>query len=391
MSLHAELSPEAKKQLQQQQTVAAISSGLIAVLVVVLCCVALAIMMIVIEVKEETKIVSYTAPTHEVTEIQETRQINRLTQPTPPSPTMSQTKVIAAQTTSSVAISIPHVDSVEIEADFGSGMDFGSDMSFAADFSSSNEAVTGWGSSSDAAGGLEGTFYDFKQNRAMEPRPFDPKKMEHYTKPVLEIYKEKFAPSAFKNHFAANKKLYLNYLAIPGSPAKLGPEYFGVEKEVEPTGWMVHYKGTIQAREAGRYRFIGMGDDQLSVFIDGRMRLEGSWPGLHRHIAGRWSPSRGEEFKSHVGPPLRYGDWITLKEGQNMQIDIAIGERPGGATGFILMIEKQGEEYRKTKDGRPIWPPFCIGKLGDEDKKFLKKFPNWEWETEKVPLFISYL
>jgi hypothetical protein len=90
---------------------------------------------------------------------------------------------------------------------------------------------------------------------------------------------------------------------------------------------------------------------------------------------------------------LAYGTWFNVREGEVLDIDIAISEAPGGDMYFMLMLEEQGASYRKGKDaaGKPrdILPPFAMGNLTPEDKQTLKKFPKWEWETENVPVFMA--
>ncbi len=56
--------------------------------------------------------------------------------------------------------------------------------------------------------------------------------------------------------------------------------------------------------------------------------------------------------------PLRAGDWMPFGPDQVADLDVIIGERPGGQFNAFLMVEKQGETYPKDSRGRPIFPIF---------------------------------
>ncbi len=47
---------------------------------------------------------------------------------------------------------------------------------------------------------------------------------------------------------------------------------------------------------------------------------------------------------------------------QIADLDVIIGERPGGQFNAFLMVEKQGETYPKDSRGRSIFPIFQLAK-----------------------------
>jgi hypothetical protein len=136
MSLHAQLSPEAQARLDSMKRNSTISSIIIAILSLVLIGLLLAFVFIKPFLKETPVIVSYNAsiPTEEN---METKKVSTNTAQKPSAPSSSSAKVIAAMTTSNVAIPIPEVDVPSPSTDFGNGDDFGD----------------GWGSGGDGAGG----------------------------------------------------------------------------------------------------------------------------------------------------------------------------------------------------------------------------------------------
>ena len=77
----------------------------------------------------------------------------------------------------------------------------------------------------------------------------------------------------------------------------------------------------------------------------------------------------------------RYGDWIELKAGQPVDIDILVGERPGGVFYGVLLYQKRGETYGVDHEGRPILPLFQVAAQPMAENSFLTNRPPWKsWE-----------
>jgi len=58
-----------------------------------------------------------------------------------------------------------------------------------------------------------------------------------------------------------------------------------------------------------------------------------------------------------------WGDWIDLKAGEAHELDIIIGESPGGHFLAMLNVEVDGVEYEKNHRGSPIFPMFKTDEL----------------------------
>ncbi|MCX6877867.1 MAG: hypothetical protein NTW21_29250 [Verrucomicrobia bacterium] len=136
MSLHAQLSPEALARLHAQRRNSSISSLVIAFLSITLMGLVLGFILIPALFKDTPTIVTYAASLTEETDLNE-KKINTSADRRPSSPSSSMAKVIAANTTSTVAIPVPDVDTPVPSVNFGDGDDFG----------------TGWGSGGDGGGG----------------------------------------------------------------------------------------------------------------------------------------------------------------------------------------------------------------------------------------------
>jgi hypothetical protein len=90
------------------------------------------------------------------------------------------------------------------------------------------------------------------------------------------------------------------------------------------------------------------------------------------------------------GWQVNYGDWIDLRAGQEIKIDIGIGESGGGMLGFILQVEEKGGKYRTDKDNknRPILPLFTTVPFSPEEIQRLRsEFGAYEIDFENYPVF----
>ena len=77
--------------------------------------------------------------------------------------------------------------------------------------------------------------------------------------------------------------------------------------------------------------------------------------------------------------PVYQGKWIRLKSGD--QIDIVVGERPGGRMGGTLMIE---EKRRGIKNGK--LPLFSTVKIGNKDWSRIAETGYGSYDRE-TPVF----
>ena len=388
MSLHVQLSPEALARLKAQQRNSTITSIIISILVVLLICIVLLFLLLPRVENFTPEIVSYQGNIEEEQKV-EKREINRSIQREPSAPSSSLAKVIAANTTSQIAIPVTesYVDTPSL--DFGDGDDFGIGDGFGSGGEGEGNGG-GFGSTTKLLGTIKGRLYDFKQNPKGKSTSYDVKKREDFTSAVKRLHQRKYSQSILDRYYGAKQPLYIRYIAIPNSNADEGPRFFKAEKEIKPSGWIAHYDGKVVAPKDGTFRFVGAADDYLSVIIDNNFKLIAAWPDIQKTVSVRGANSK-EQPTDKPGPfrdsvPVTHGEWFTVKKGQVMDIAITVGERPGGHVGFLLLIEEQGVKYRKTSR-QTILPPFAMGELTDDDLKNLKKFDGWRIETKNVPIF----
>jgi len=225
-----------------------------------------------------------------------------------------------------------------------------------------------FGNTSPTAGALTGTFVDFKQDRNREPVD-DPAR-------AWMSEGDDFAGSwdvrEFDRYFRAPQRLHATHFYIPLIDASAAPRAYGVENLVEPSHWAAAYEGQFISEAGGTYRFVGTADDILIVGVGERIVLSGGFP---KYNPTDWSP---REERRYPGPPvsqylpeLTFGDWFELPAGEPRDLNVVVGEVPGGEFASYLFIQKKGVDYETTADGRPILPVFKLKELSSSERSKL--------------------
>lgn len=160
----------------------------------------------------------------------------------------------------------------------------------------------------------------------------------------------------------SSKKLYATQFFVPPVRSPLAPEKFGdTDRSHEAAFWVAHYKGEIGHKTGGRFRFWGVGDDILFVRLNGEVILDGCYANTYDANWSGWRSSAKENRKYKMAySRYRVGDWFELKPGVPVEMEVLIGEIPGGAFYSMLMVEEEGVEYpeREIATGGPLLPVF---------------------------------
>jgi|GEM_PF-7050375 len=233
-------------------------------------------------------------------------------------------------------------------------------------------------------GGLSGTFYDFKQGRDGLPKVYNP---ESYFPLIKDFAASGFDAGYLEKYFKASREMNLSFLAVPVMEAREGPKAFGVADQVDPTGWMIHYSGTVSPPQSGEWRFAGYFDDALMVYVNGELVFAGS-----RDDDSWGSGSELRQPFSDV-PVLNgkclVGKWVNLSGPS--KIDILVGERPGSQLGGLLLVQHRHTRYRTRADGTPILPLFVVNQPDKEDVGRMRAFAEvnaaFDLEWQDVPVF----
>jgi hypothetical protein len=222
------------------------------------------------------------------------------------------------------------------------------------------------------AQGLAGTFIDFKQTPDRKPTGIgkDPGKVPYHDLPyeaaVKQFVSSGFQKTAIERFFQGSSPIFAQQIFIPGILAADGPKAFNLEKEVQPSRWAVVYRGKVRAPESGTFRFVGWADDVIVVRFNRNIVLDGSFANVsswkRRKIYHYDYPHKGFAYDGFV-----VGDPVSVTKGQAYDIEILIGESPGGHFYAQLLMEKQGENYQKDRAGNPILPIFRVADVQPPD------------------------
>jgi len=212
---------------------------------------------------------------------------------------------------------------------------------------------------------LVGTYYYFHQKRNGTTYPgmsgpegaADPQGQAEDV--IREFFEKGWDASVFNPYWRAPLKLYATQVFIPPVPSSLAPEKFGDTRRLEASLWVVHYVGQIARPTGGRFRFWGFADDLLFVRINGKVVLDGSWVSHREPNLADWRPDAYEDMKYQVGHGhYRVGDWFEMEEGVPLDMEVLIGELPGGEFCSMVCVEEEGVEYPEREIGGPLLPIF---------------------------------
>jgi len=232
--------------------------------------------------------------------------------------------------------------------------------------------VSVFGSGQTVGNDFVGTFYDFKRDRTGKPlmAGMDPDK---YHALLMKFFRNGWKPSVFSRYYRSPKKLYATTFMVPPMFSTAAPSAFG---EPDTGGWLwaVHYQGQLVYKEDITFRFWGFADDIMLVRVDGKVVLSACWhdrpDGARGGITSQvffspiWQTSSPDSFRYWLGNNSSVvGDWITLKAGEPLDMEVLIGESPGGIFCSMLLVEVKGEKYEKGPQGNPVLPIFKTAEL----------------------------
>ncbi|VGO14447.1 hypothetical protein PDESU_03009 [Pontiella desulfatans] len=252
--------------------------------------------------------------------------------------------------------------------------------------------VTIFGGGQSIGNDFVGTFIDFKRNRQGRPIPMS---REKYTEEMKQFVLRGWKPAAIAQYYRSPKQLYATTIMVPAILSSIAPSAFD---EADTIGycWAVHYKGQLVHKEDITFRFWGQGDDNLVVRVDGKIVLNASWPGnseeAMQSACRGWSSKSADSRKFYLGNNTAVvGDWITLKAGVPLDMDVLIGEEPGGQFSAMLTVEVEGVDYPRNRQGGPILPIFKTTEPShDLVDAIYETMPEGEASVTNGPVFRDY-
>ncbi|MEI6712788.1 MAG: hypothetical protein WCO60_03490 [Verrucomicrobiota bacterium] len=204
-------------------------------------------------------------------------------------------------------------------------------------------ALTAFGFKGTAGAGLLGAFYDLKQTANKEPlgTPAD-------AVADLKAFVKNWDPAILAKYYRAKTELAIQRVYFPELSAVEAPRAFGVDGEVKPSLWVVHYRGKVVPPKNGTFRFRGVSSDWLAVRFDNKTVYDGG---------------SGSVFALDKEVNQTKSVFIEMREGKTYPIEILIGNYPGGVVYANLFLEEKGKNYDKDESGEPIYQLFQIGKF----------------------------
>ncbi|WP_367873822.1 hypothetical protein [Luteolibacter sp. Populi] len=235
---------------------------------------------------------------------------------------------------------------------------------------------------------LEGSFYDLKQTSRKKDSEMTNEKIRDV---IYEFCSRGWKESILDDYYKASTKLYQTKVYIPIMSADGAPAAFNCEKEVQPSRWIVVYRGVVTPPRSGKYRFVGAGDDVLVVRFNGKHVFDHGFTSgtAGVSIAGTgidflkgntenpdWEKKFRREYPMKI--PVKYYEYdstrnwngaigglaegaeFTAEAGVKYPIEILISEIPGGLFCASLLIEEIGEKYAASPSGAPVFPLFRL-------------------------------
>jgi len=201
----------------------------------------------------------------------------------------------------------------------------------------STGAGTDYGSGTGNGAQLVGHLYDLKQTP--DRKPTDIMDSAPNGMNFLRSFVKDWNMSTLANYYQAPGTLYASQICIRERHSDESTKAFGVDGIVDPKRWIIVYDAVVTPPESGTFRFVGWADDFLVVRWNGTNVLDASYDGESVDPS-----ANAQEIQSHGNKSLKYGKWIQMEAGTAVPMKVLIGEGPGGYSGFILLIEKQGDD-----------------------------------------------
>ena len=237
---------------------------------------------------------------------------------------------------------------------------------------------------------FEGQLFDLKRNRNGGVAAIgDNESRALIDRFILGGWKD----SDLARYYRAPNKLYTTHFIIPPIPSPMAPDVFGAP-EVESYYFFVKYKGQLVYPEDIKFRFWGTGDAYGMIRVDGDLNFLACWP-FHQERDGYfslWQSDSADSLKYFLGNQvMAVGDWIELKAGQPVDMEVLFGEWRGGQLAFMLLVEVDGVDYPRTRQGGPLLPAFKTEEFSrDQLEEIWKYLPKGECSLTNGPVFRDF-
>ena len=128
------------------------------------------------------------------------------------------------------------------------------------------------------------------------------------------------------------------------------------------------------------------------MIVDDKTVLINGWEGRLTDLSHWVTPETGKSDKYFCGnQQLKVGEWIELKAGEPHDMKFMFGEWVGGEMGAILLVEVEGVEYARSRQGGPILPAFKTEEFTRlQLEEIYKLLPEGECVLTNGPVFRDF-
>ena len=173
--------------------------------------------------------------------------------------------------------------------------------------------------------------------------------------------------SVLNKYHQSETKLYTKHFMFPTMPSTVAPAAFD-EPDMPGYAWVAYYRGKLVHPTGTRFRFWAQGDDIMIVRVNGEIVVDGSvadgpWADFRQALSD-YQNSTARDGQYYLGHrKAEVGHWIDLEPGVPLDMEVLIGELPGGSFGAFLLVEEDGVEYANSPQNGPLLPIFKTDKL----------------------------
>lgn len=212
---------------------------------------------------------------------------------------------------------------------------------------------------------LEVTYYDLKRTRAGRYKVIG---NDEWRAAFRKFFKDDWDTTVLSRYYRAPQKRYASCVVMPATGSYMAPAAFG-EGDAPGTYWLAHYQGAIVHPEDITFRFWVSAEDSLAIRIDEKVVVAASFVD---HTASAMRSERSIEsygalWEADTMDSLKYvisngratvGNWITLKGGEPLPMEIVLTDNGGFGFTAIVAVEVKGVEYERSVWGGPLLPVF---------------------------------
>ncbi|MCK4563828.1 MAG: hypothetical protein KAU94_04045, partial [Verrucomicrobia bacterium] len=301
------------------------------------------------------------------------------------------------KSTAKITAVIPKLDLHEIQfpdlasSGIGAGLSDGGEVVGFGNMPSFDDDDGLLGGQTSIGNDLEGRFYDFKRSRSGSFLNHDP--LDLIFDEMIKFMANDWSPATLARYYRSPRKCYAICMMVPPVFSNIAPKAFG-EDEGSGMYWMAHYKGKLVYPEDITFRFVGTGDGILVVRVDGEIVFGAgfSLSVQDRVISPFWTSNDPENRQYWMGnSQATFGDWITLKAGVPLDMELFTGDRAAYIFSVMLAVQVKGVEYELNKQGGPILPVFRTSELSHSLLDAIYKYlPEGEVCLTNGPVFNDY-